>query len=423
MPFMHRDASRGRFTGTLHGDASPGRFKETLHLPWRASRFIFIGFLITALLPFAAWANSRTGYLLADDKGKILVSQNLDEQLIPASTFKLLTALGAFHELGEDFRFKTEFFIAPGHILKIKGYGDPFLTSEVIEKLCSDLAIILKKNGVLAIEGIEIDNSFFDPSIEIPGSGNSTNPYDAAVNAISANFNTVSFKFSRNENRYVSAEPQTPLLPFTKDKILASRLDQGRIVLSRNESSTYGGRLVSFFLEKEKIKVKGDVREGKITAKDKKIHTHISPYTLKELVQNLLKYSNNFIANQIFLSVGARRYSPPATLEKGVTALRIYANEILRIPGVKIAEGSGLSRKNRISPGEMLKVLMAFKEHFKLMNHEENEFYKTGTLNGIRTRVGYFTDKNQRLFPYVIMVNQDGEDYGRIKNKLKAMVK
>lgn len=406
MPFMPRE----RFTGTLH-------------FPWKVSLFIFVCFFMAALLPFTALANSSPGYLLANDTGKILVSQNLHQQFIPASTFKLLTALGAFHELGEDFRFKTEFFIAPGHILKIKGYGDPFLTSEVIKKLCYDLAIILKKNGVLAIKGIEIDNSFFDPSIEIPGSGNSTNPYDAAVNAVSANFNTVSFKFSKNENRYVSAEPQTPLLAFTKEKILASRLDQGRIVLSRNESTTYGGRLVGFFLEQEGIRVTGDVRTGKATIKDKKIHTHISPYTLKELVQNLLKYSNNFIANQIFLSVGARRYSPPATLEKGVTALRIYANEILRIPGVKIAEGSGLSRENRISPGEMLKVLMAFKKHFELMNHEENEFYKTGTLNGIRTRVGYFTDKNQELFPYVIMVNQGGKDYDRIKNKLKAMVK
>jgi D-alanyl-D-alanine carboxypeptidase/D-alanyl-D-alanine-endopeptidase (penicillin-binding protein 4) len=369
-----------------------------------------------------AGGDQRLGYLLADTEGRILASRNMDQKFIPASTFKLLTSLEAIHHLGEQFRFKTDFFLDNNNTLKIKGYGDPFLTSEVILELCHGLASTLRHRGVSAVNSIEVDNGFFDPGIEIPGTGTSANPYDASVNAVGANFNTVSFKFNKRENRYISAEPQTPLLDFAEKQIRASKLDQGRIVLTRGESRIYAGRLVSYFLKKEGIAITGKVREGQVNNGDQKLYTHISPYTLEELVQRLLQYSNNFMANQIFLTVGARTSASSATLEKGVKALKTYATEILGIPGTIIAEGSGLSRKNRITPRQMLKVLMAFKEHHGLMNHEGNEFYKTGTLSGIRTRAGYFADKNGRLYPYVIMVNQKGQGYGTIKNRLRAMV-
>ncbi len=369
-----------------------------------------------------AGGDQRIGYLLADAQGRILASRNIDQQFIPASTFKLLTSLEAIHHLGEHFRFKTDFFLGRNNTLKIRGYGDPFLTSEVIRALCRGLASTLEHRGISTVNNIEVDNGFFGPNVEIPGTGTSANPYDASVNAVGANFNTVSFKFNKKENRYTSAEPQTPLLDFAEKQIRASGLDQGRIVLPRPESRIYAGRLVNYFLKKEGMAITGEVREGRVNPGDEKIYTHISPYTLEELVQRLLQYSNNFMANQIFLTVGARASSSAATLEKGVSTLRTYATEVLGIPGTIISEGSGLSRENRITPRQMLKVLMAFKEHHGLMNHEGNEFYKTGTLSGIRTRAGYFADKNGRLYPYVIMVNQKGRGYGKIKNRLRAMV-
>ncbi|MCP4116851.1 MAG: D-alanyl-D-alanine carboxypeptidase [Desulfobacteraceae bacterium] len=369
-----------------------------------------------------AGGDERVGYLLADGEGNILASRNIDQPLIPASTFKLLTSLEAIHHLGGHFRFKTDFFITPGNTLKIRGYGDPFLTSEVIRQLCHGLASALKKKGIATVNGIEVDNGFFDPGIEIPGTGSSANPYDASVNAVGANFNTVSFKFDKKENRYISAEPQTPLLDFAKKHIRASRLDQGRIVLPREESRIYAGRLVTYFLKTGGTAITGTVREGRVRDGDEKIYTHVSPYTLEELVQRLLQYSNNFMANQIFLTVGARASASSATLEKGITTLETYAAEILGIPGTIIAEGSGLSRKNRITPRQMLKILMAFKEHHGLMNHKGNEFYKTGTLAGIRTRAGYFADGNDGLYPFVIMVNRQGQGYAKIKSQLRAMV-
>jgi len=52
---------------------------------------------------------------------------NKDKKLIPASVFKLFTALLAFDCLGHDYRFKTEFILIIIINLTIKGYGDPLL--------------------------------------------------------------------------------------------------------------------------------------------------------------------------------------------------------------------------------------------------------------------------------------------------------
>lgn len=389
--------------------------------------FLFIGTAMAFLIVQTAVASStQIGYLLADPTGKIMASENADQPLVPASTFKLLTALGAIHTLGENFKFKTEFFLGPDNTLKVKGYGDPFITSEILETLCNDLASNLFKRGVSTIRGIEVDNQFFDSNIDIPGTGSSTNPYDAGVAALSANFNTVSFKLSTQPGQYMSDEPQTPLLDFTHKRILASGLDRGRIILSRVETRTYGGRLIKFFLEKQGLKIGGDfpggVKEGRVKGKDILIYTHISPYSLTDLVQRLLKFSNNFMANQIFLTAGAEMFLPPANLEKAIKALTSYAVGTLGLEHITIAEGSGISRTNRIAPREMLKVLMAFKPYYSLMTPEKNEFYKTGTLTGVRTRAGYFTGKDKSLYPFVIMVNNPKKDCNRIKERLKSMV-
>ncbi|MCD6225003.1 MAG: D-alanyl-D-alanine carboxypeptidase, partial [Deltaproteobacteria bacterium] len=77
--------------------------------------------------------------LVSDSKEKILLSINADQQLIPASILKLLTALTAFHYLGTDYRFATEFYIDDDMNLKIKGYGDPLLTSKVVQEISETL--------------------------------------------------------------------------------------------------------------------------------------------------------------------------------------------------------------------------------------------------------------------------------------------
>ena len=75
--------------------------------------------------------------LVADHDGQIIFKKNEAKKCIPASTLKLLTALAAIHHLGLSYRFKTEFYIDPKQNLKVKGYGDPLLISEVLQEIAA----------------------------------------------------------------------------------------------------------------------------------------------------------------------------------------------------------------------------------------------------------------------------------------------
>ena len=69
--------------------------------------------------------------LVVDPNGSIVISKNDTKKLIPASILKIFTSLVALHYLGPDYRYQTEFFIDHNSNLKIKGYGDPRLISEI----------------------------------------------------------------------------------------------------------------------------------------------------------------------------------------------------------------------------------------------------------------------------------------------------
>ncbi len=171
----------------------------------------------SAFCTYAEAENYNIGYLLTDQHGKILLSQNSSKPLIPASILKIVTSLAAISYLGEDFRYQTFFFYnKQNSSLHIKGFGDPFFISEEIKKACKLLSLKLKKEKINTINNIILDHSFFEAHIDIPGKSDTLNPYDAFQGALCANFNTVFFK-TDNNNRYISAEEQTPLLPvFTK---------------------------------------------------------------------------------------------------------------------------------------------------------------------------------------------------------------
>lgn len=365
-------------------------------------------------------ANQEAGILLADDKGQILYAQNAGQKFIPASILKILTCLAALETLGPEYHFNTVTGYDPNTCdLYIKGFGDPLLISEQIQVLVNQLSKHLK-NGT--INDIILDHSFFSPNINIPGTGRSTNPYDAPIGALSANFNTISFKWDNRLGRFVSAEPQTPLPAIFSHEITQSGLKKGRIILTGINQQIYPGLLINAFLEKKKFKITGTIKQGKLPDNRLIQLPFTSEYPLKTAVKQLLKFSNNFMANQIMLTMGALQSGSPATLEKGVTHLQKFTATRLGIKSIVLAEGSGISRDNRISPRQMLKILIAFKPYHHLLRQQENEFYKTGTLRDVNTRAGYFRGKDNRLYPFVIMVNQHGKGYADIRQMLKKKV-
>ena len=117
-------------------------------------------------------------------------------------------------------------------------------------------------------------------------------------------------------------------------------------------------------------------------------------------------YSNNFTANQLLLTTGMERFGPPASLKKGRIAVQEYLTKELRIPSDQfyIAEGSGISRKNHLTPDAILLMLKAFLPFQHLLPREKNIPYKTGTLKGVYSMAGYLSVSDPLYF--VILLNQ-----------------
>lgn len=357
--------------------------------------------------------------IIASPQGKIIFEKNPDKNLIPASTLKIFTSLVALYYLGSDYRFQTEFYLGPDNNLKIKGYGDPLLISETLVDIAHKLS-----PRVIRYNDLALDDTFFLNPIHIPGTSPTYQPYDAPNGALCVNFNTVNFK--RSNDTYVSAEDQTPLLPFVAERIKASSLNYGRIILTsrNNESTLYAGHLFKYFLNGAGIESNGDIKIGRVQKQhDRLLLTYVSPFSLGQVINKLLEFSNNFIANQLLLTAGAKHYGPPGTLEKGIQAALAYADRNLGIHDLSLIEGSGISRENRISARNMLKILNEFEPYHELLRQQDSEFYKTGNLTGITTRAGYLANEKGECYRFVIMLNTPGTSIRTVMKQVRRFVK
>ncbi|MFH1672218.1 MAG: D-alanyl-D-alanine carboxypeptidase [Pseudomonadota bacterium] len=366
----------------------------------------------TTTQPILDLIKANDSILVADHAGRILLAKNDMVKRIPASTLKILTALAAFHFLGEDYRFTTEFYTDDKGNLKVKGYGDPLLISEVLQEIASLLA---KK--ITRCNSLIIDNSYFSKQVTIPGASCSANPYDAPLSALSANFNTVNFKRD-NSGRIISAEPQTPMIPYASEKI-AKKIESDRMSLFKDsrEASLYAGHLVLYFLRENGVTVPETVRMGTVLPGDKLLYTYTSRFAIKDVAVKLFQFSNNFIANQVVVALGANVFGPPGTLDKGTRAVLDYAQNVLGLHGIRFVEGSGISRQNRLSARDMLTILKKLEPHRSLLVKKDNIYYKTGTLHGIQTRAGYIETESDPLY-FVLFLKTPGVNADRLINMI-----
>lgn len=355
--------------------------------------------------------------LVADPDGNILLSRNADKKLIPASTLKLLTALVARRYLGADHRFVTEFYLDASGNLKIKGYGDPFLISEVISEIAGTLGTKIEPE-MEKCHDLILDDAYFE-KVSIPGVAKTFNPYDSPIGALCANFNTVHFKCAGG--KCSSAEPQTPFIAFVADRVCESGLSQGRIVLSadNHETTLYVGHLFRYFLARDGVAFDGEVKVGKVGETDRLIHRYVSVFSLDQVLSKLLEFSNNFVANQLFVAAGAAAFGPPGNLEKGIRAAENYIRESLKGADIQIEEGSGISRGNRISARDMLLVLEKFEPHHQLMTHRNGQYYKTGSLSDVKSRAGYIERADGKLNRFVVLINTPKKTTDRIVSRIR----
>jgi serine-type D-Ala-D-Ala carboxypeptidase/endopeptidase (penicillin-binding protein 4) len=358
--------------------------------------------------------------LVMDAAGNELVAQNTDEPFVPASVTKIVTAWLAMEVLGGDYRFATRFYLDDKRVLYVRGGGDPFLISEELALLATELVAAV---GKAPITGIVIDASYYPASLRIPGIADTDEAYNAPSSALAVNFNTVYAVRSGDEVR--SAEAQTPIteLAITQFRLRGPAEGSARISLSHDPavSLQYAGELIAAFIARAGGSVTGGISTGVVPAGLEPVYVHRQSRSLSEILVELLRASNNYIANQVFLEIGGHRLGGPVSLEKSLQV----ANEMLATHGLAAAihleEGSGISRNNRFTARGLAKVLELFAPHADLLRGHDGGMNKTGTMDGVRTLAGYAdTARHGRVRFVIALKSNDGEMRFRLLRAIEA---
>ena len=346
--------------------------------------------------------------LVVDSKGNELVAQNADKPFTPASVTKLVTSWLALEVLGADYRFETRFYLDAKRVLYIKGGGDPYLISEELAPLATEL---VAKIGKAPITRIVVDASYYPSNLRIPGIEDDGTAYDALNSALGVNFNTIYAE--RIGNKIRSAEAQTPITPIAIARFRAKGPPDGdgRISLGQDPAVglQYAGELIAAFIRRAGGSVKGDISIGAVPAGLEPITVHRQSRTLSEILAQLLLDSNNYTANQVFLEIGAHRLGGPVSLAKSLEV----ANTMLAAQGlhesIHLEEGSGISRDDRFTAHGLAKVLELLAPHADLLHGHNGGLNKSGTMDGIRTLAGYADTSSHGRVRFVIALSDNDE--------------
>ncbi len=356
--------------------------------------------------------------VVIDAEGNELAAQNADEPFVPASVAKIVTAWLAMEVLGGNYRFETRFYLDHKRVLYVRGGGDPFLTSEELAPLATDL---IAKVGKAPITGIVVDASYYLSNLRIPGIEDDDEAYDALNSALAVNFNTLYAVRSGNIVR--SAEEQTPITPLAVARFRAKGPEgEGRISLGQDPTVglQYAGELIAAFIGRAGGSVKGKISIGTVPTGLEPIIVHRQSRALSEILAEMLRDSNNYVANQVFLEIGARRLSGPVSLEKSLEV----ANEMLAAHGladaIHLEEGAGISRDNRFTARGLAKVLELFAPHADLLHGHDGGMNKTGTMDGVRTLAGYADTSRHGRVRFVISLSTNDEMRYRLLQAIES---
>jgi serine-type D-Ala-D-Ala carboxypeptidase/endopeptidase (penicillin-binding protein 4) len=367
---------------------------------------------IAALAPSGA-------VIVIDALGHELAAQNADKPFIPASVAKIVTAWLAMEVLGANYRFETRFTLDDKRVLYVRGGGDPFLTSEELAPLATDL---IAKVGKAPITGIVVDAGYYPSNLRIPGIEDDDEAYDALNSALAVNFNTVYAERDGDEVR--SAEDQTPITPTAIAWFRAKGPPDGEGRISLGQDPTvglqYAGELISAFIGRAGGAVTGKISIGTVPEGLAPVYVHRQSRRLSEILAEMLLDSNNFVANQIFLEIGASRLGGPVSLEKSLDV----ANEMLAAHGladaIHLEEGSGISRNDRFTARGLAKVLALFAPHADLLHGHDGGMNKTGSMDGVRTLAGFADTARHGRVRFVISLSANDETRYRLLQAIKA---
>ena len=225
--------------------------------------------------------------LVVDSQGNELIAQNADKPFVPASVTKIVTSWLALETLGADYRFETRFYLDNKRVLYIKGGGDPYLISEELKPLATEL---VAKIGKAPITGIVVDASYYPSNLRIPGIEDDDTAYDALNSALGVNFNTINAE--RIGNTVRSAEEQTPITPIAIARFRAKGPPDGEGRISLGLDPTvglrYAGELIAAFIRRAGGNVKGEISIGTVPKGLEPIYVHRQSRSLSEILVQLL---------------------------------------------------------------------------------------------------------------------------------------
>jgi len=351
----------------------------------------------------AALAPSALVFVV-DEKGNELIAQNADKPFVPASVTKIATAWLALEILGPDYRFETKFYLDDKRVLYVRGGGDPFLISEELAPLATELVAAIGKEP---ITGIVLDASYYPSDLRIPGIEDTDESYNALNSALAVNFNTIAAL--RKGKTVVSAEQQTPITPLAISQFRARGPNgRSRISLAQDPavSLQYAGELIAAFVTRAGGSVKGKITTGTVPQGLEPVYVHKSR-PLSQILVQLLIASNNYIANQVFLEIGGT-LGGAVSLEKSLKVANAMLGQHGLADSIHLEEGSGISRDNRFTARGLAHVLDLFAPHADLLHGHDGGLNKTGTLSGVSTLAGYADTKSHGRVRFVISLNSNG---------------
>ena len=361
-------------------------------MPWKAGTILACSFMALSAQAFRGWARSleARGVMVSAGlwdagTGKILERHHDDLPLVPASTTKAVTTYALLKTLKPEFTLETEVWgdlkdgVVQGDLI-FKGDGDPLLTSERIWML----ARVLRKQGVERITGnIRLDQSAFDSQREPMGWENTSVDTLPPVLPLSVNFN-------RDEAGRIVADPERQ-----------SRETIHRILLET-----------------------GIAIEGRLggPGSPRKLMGWTSP-PLRSMVMDINKWSNNFMIEMLVRKFGAGSWP------RGIKRIQAFYRTAFNLEpeAVRITDGSGLSKDNRLSARTLAIILRGayhdfevgpeFVSSLKVIGGEPWELkvkdanlarrvrVKTGHLDRVTSLCGYLQTLDGQVRVFAIVLN------------------
>lgn len=333
---------------------------------------------------------AHTGVAVCDADGRVLYRHRPTEPMAPASNMKVLTAAAVLHGLGADYEFKTKFRLRDGRLV-VQASGDPnwiHETEHAPERVFGNVAAALQRLGVRELAGMDLEpGTFVGPARPATWPQDQLHTYYCAptgpfVLEQSALVVGISPVAGRSDADVYLIAPAADL-----------PLRGGIELVDRSKGATYGasdtGDAVTvrgrFYRKSPPVSIRTAMRDPAVwylaslrqalakagitigsgitggagsASTDTLVYEHKS--RLAPAILRMLEDSSNFDAEQCLRVLGHHTIGN-GSLAGGLLAMEKQLEKQLgQVPeGIVIADGSGLSRQNRLTAGTLVVALFA----------------------------------------------------------------